>query len=171
MTEAEEWARLAASDDQVALEQFIQIYPTGPHTEAARNRLAELYAQSADSYRHGTAREDDVTRPDNAPFGAVAIPLAASPDGYAAVTWNEKSVGTAAAAALKACKSAHGSCRIAILYRRNQCAAVAADGRVLGWAKSLSSSEAEAAAFAMCTQKGGSSCAVNASRCNASSLH
>jgi Domain of unknown function (DUF4189) len=169
-TEAEEWARLATSDDQAALERFIRVYPTGPYTQSARGRLSEFYARSAASFEHGTAREDDVTRARNAPFGAIVIPASSSADGDAAISWNEKTVASATASALRACKARHAACRIAVLYRRNQCAAAAVDGSAIGWAKASSSDEAAAAAIAMCAQKGGVSCTIKDGKCNAASL-
>ena len=167
--EAQAWEQIATIDDTAQLERFIRTYPTGAYAAEARRRLADLYGQSAASFQRGTAREDDVTRSANAPFGAVAIPSAAAADGYASITWDEKTVGAAASTALRACKVRHGSCRIAMLYRRNQCAAVAVGGGVLGWARALSTSEAEAAAIAMCAEKGGSACAVKETQCNAGS--
>jgi hypothetical protein len=147
-----------------------RVYPTGPYAQSARGRLSELYARSAASFEHGTAREDDVTRARNAPFGAMAVPVVVSTDGDAAISWNEKTGASATASALRACKARHEACRIAVLYRRNQCAAAAIDGTAIGWAKAPSLDEAAAAAIAMCTRKGGVSCTIKESRCNAVSL-
>lgn len=167
--EAQAWGQITATDDPVQLERFIRTYPTSVYVQQARRRLADLYAQSAATFERGTAREDDVTRIANAPFGAVAIPSTTAADGYASITWNEKTVGAAASTALRACKARRGSCRIAMLYRRSQCAAVAVDGGVVGWARAFSAREAEAAAIAMCAEKGGSACAIKEMQCNAGS--
>jgi hypothetical protein len=100
------------------------------------------------------------------------------PDGWGALaySWKERVFGysfalsdkhTAEQSAMQSCRNAHGTvCEVETSYYE-LCAAVAADGQLVGWGTAKNKSDASQRALTECSNQGGKHCLLEASVCSA----
>jgi hypothetical protein len=100
------------------------------------------------------------------------------PDGWGAIaySWKDKVYGssfalsdqhTAEQVAMQYCRGAHGSACVVETSYYELCAAVAADGELVGWGTAKSKADAGQRALTECSKQGGKHCVLEVSTCSA----